>query len=178
MTLKFFLKLFKAINSNQSPNELCFGFAFGAIIGLIPGFNLLSFIIISLTYLLNVNMTLVLLATLLFKPISLLIYAITDQIGYYLLVNSNSLYDFWTFLYNLPIIPWTKFNNTLVLGSFILGLILFIPNYFFSKLILIKYRQNILTKILNSKLYKKFLTSSFYAWLNKLKIKQMYDKII
>ena len=45
------------------------------------------------------------------------------------LLNLGALRGLWTWLYNLPIVPWTQFNNTVVLGGFFLGVILIWPIY-------------------------------------------------
>jgi hypothetical protein len=48
------------------------------------------------------------------------------------LLRHESLQPAWAFLFRLPLVPWTSFNNTVVLGSFTLGLTMFLPTYVFS----------------------------------------------
>jgi uncharacterized protein (TIGR03546 family) len=49
--------------------------------------------------------------------------ALIDAVGTALL-RQDSLRDVWTSLYNMPVVPWTRFNNSMVLGSFVLGSVL------------------------------------------------------
>jgi uncharacterized protein (TIGR03546 family) len=46
-----------------------------------------------------------------------------------LLLRAAPLQSVWTLLYNTPLVPWTHFNNTVVLGNFGFGLLLFYPTY-------------------------------------------------
>ena len=55
-----------------------------------------------------------------------------DRIGVVLL-TFDPLSGFWTSLYQVPLAPWTSFNNSVVLGSFVLGSAAFVPVYFTSK---------------------------------------------
>ena len=45
------------------------------------------------------------------------------SVGYVLLRDLDVLSGFWTFLFNLPIFPLTRFNNTVVLGCFVFSLV-------------------------------------------------------
>ena len=46
-----------------------------------------------------------------------------------LVLTSQNLESFWTYLYDLPLMPWTRFNNTVVMGSMILAFLAFFPVY-------------------------------------------------
>ncbi|RZA18252.1 MAG: hypothetical protein EOP10_21370 [Proteobacteria bacterium] len=45
-----------------------------------------------------------------------------DKLGVYLL-RLPSLDHFWTEMAKAPVLPWTQFNNSMVLGSFLLGIL-------------------------------------------------------
>jgi len=55
----------------------------------------------------------------------------------------------WRWFYELPLAPWTDFNNTIVMGSLILGLLLFYPTYRLTRPLFEKY-----TPLLAAKLQK------------------------
>ena len=55
---------------------------------------------------------------------------------------SEALKPLWTCLYSLPVVPWTKFNNTVVLGNLVLGLLLYAPVYFAFQTCALYYREN------------------------------------
>jgi uncharacterized protein (TIGR03546 family) len=44
-----------------------------------------------------------------------------DRLGLYLL-RAPALDHFWTEMAKAPVLPWTQFNNSMVLGSFLLGI--------------------------------------------------------
>ena len=65
---------------------------------------------------------------------------VTNGLGRWLL-TMPSLHGFWTHLYNMPVMPWTDFNNTVVLGSLAVGIGLVYPVYRFSKPVFRKYTE-------------------------------------
>ena len=109
---------------------MSFGFALGAVLGLTPVDSLLNVVTLILIYFLNVNISVAVVAALIYKLIGMVLSRYSHLIGYYLLANVHGLYGMWTYLYNLPVVPWTRFYNTVVLGSFVLSLILFISSLY------------------------------------------------
>lgn len=174
----FFLKIFfdfiKAINANGSPNQLAIGFAIGAIIGFTPAASLHNVILLILVYLLNVNLGSVFFGMFLFQILAIFLSYQAHLIGYYFLVEQANLAGFWTQLYNMPIIPWTRFNNTVVLGSLILGVLLFIPNFFVFKLFILQYRKGLNKYILKSKIVQMIKANRFYK--SFFNLYQRYNK--
>ena len=67
---------------------------------------------------------------------------VSDAVGGWLL-GLPALQSMWTQLYNMPVVPWTSFNNSVVLGSFVLGLILLYPMYKASKPLFKKYSERL-----------------------------------
>ena len=90
----------------------------------------------------------------------------TDKIGYFIL-TLGSLKGFFTELYNMPIVPWTSFNNTVVMGGIILSIILFLPLYFLSLKIVSYYNIKLKDKILNLKIVKALKMSFLFEWYFK-----------
>jgi uncharacterized protein (TIGR03546 family) len=157
------------LHSNISPKEIAFGFALGAIIGLIPYFTLISFFVFFLIIILNVNFSAAMFSLALFKIIGFITDPIAHKIGYFLLVKVKFLENFWTTLYNMPIVPFTRFYNTVVLGSFIISIILFLPIVIFVEKFIIFYRKNLAQKVERLKIIKLLKLTSLYEWYNKLK---------
>jgi uncharacterized protein (TIGR03546 family) len=90
-------------------------------------------------------------------------------LGYLILADIPFLQPLWTTLYNIPIFPFTRFNNTVVMGSFITGLILFVPIYLLSKRGVIVYREKYDVRISNSKIFKAFKTNPIVQWYVKVR---------
>lgn len=167
----FFIKILKTIigilNSQVSPNEVAFGAAIGAFIGLSPFMTLQNLVIFFLIFLLKVNVGSAFLSAGVFALIAGLFDPISDKIGYTLLVNLTSLNSFWTNLYNMPVVPFTKFYNTVVLGSFVLAIVLFIPVFLFSRWFITYYRANLKARVQNWKIMKVFKLSSVFNIVDK-----------
>ena len=153
----------KGLISETEPNQIAAGIAFGFLLGMIPKANLAAQIIILLLMVLKINLPMALLTLILTGFLNPLIDKITDPLGYYLL-TSPSLYPLWIKLYNMPIMPWTDFNNTTLLGGLIAGAILFAPVYILGKKFGIAYNKNFKEKIVNSKIAKTFKQSWLLEW--------------
>ncbi len=164
---RLLISFIQALNSNDSPRQLGLGFALGAILGLTPVASPHNLAIMILIYIFNVNLPLAFWGAALYKILALFLSGISDMIGYALLVKTPTLFVFWTTLYNLPIIPWTKFYNTVVLGGFLLSLILFIPNYFLAKGLVHWYRKNLHPKLQKMRIYTWLKSTLFFNWYEK-----------
>jgi uncharacterized protein (TIGR03546 family) len=160
----FFYKIIKTIigilHSEVSPTEVAFGAALGAFIGLSPYQTPQNVIFFLLIFLLKVNVGSAILSAGIFAVIAHFFDPVFDKIGYALLVRADSLTPFWTSLYNMPIVPFTKFYNTVVLGSFVSAIVLFVPIFIFSKWFIVYYRNNLQAKVQNWKIWKIFKLNS------------------
>ena len=167
----FFYNIIKTIigilHSEISPNEVAFGAALGAFIGFAPYLTPQNVLIFLLIFLLKVNVGSATLSAGIFAVIAQFLDPVFDKIGYALLVKADSLTPFWTNLYNMPLVPFTKFYNTVVLGSFVVSVVLFIPIYIFAKWFLVYYRNNLQAKVQNWKIWKVFKLNAAINIFNK-----------
>ncbi|MBI4833964.1 MAG: TIGR03546 family protein [Planctomycetes bacterium] len=168
LTLKILRKLFKILNGDVSPRQVAGGFAFGVILGLTPLLNLHNLLVLFLICIIRVNVSSAIFSMLIFKLLAFLIDPLSHQLGYLLLVDFGFLNSFWTFLYNLPIVPWTNFNNTLVLGSLVISLILFVPNLVFVSKGVVSYRNNLKPKLEKTKFFRALQATKIYTWYHKI----------
>jgi len=120
--------LIVALQGGTEPKHIAAGFALGALLGLLPKGTLLAPLIFALLFFINVDKGMAVFSTLLFTPIGYLVDGLAHAIGKALL-SAGALRPLWTALYDLPIVPLTRFNNTVVLGNAVLGLLLFVPLY-------------------------------------------------
>ncbi len=119
--------IFSILQASDAPWQISLGTALGMLMGFSPFNGPQNSVIFLLIMLLNVNLGAATLATALFAVIAALLDPLANIIGYALLVQAKFLTPLWTALYNLPLLPFTRFNNTVVLGSFVLALVLFLP---------------------------------------------------
>jgi uncharacterized protein (TIGR03546 family) len=165
--LKHIRKLIMVLNSNASPAQISWGIALGAVVGIMPFNILLSISLILIILLLNVNWSAAMLAMAVFGVISIPLDILSHAIGYALLTKVDPLLPIWTWLYNVPIVPFTRFNNSVMLGSLVLGIALLIPNFLLFKRLIILYRERLQGKLLKTKLFKAVGLTKLYDWYSK-----------
>lgn len=166
--LKLLGKFIKVLRSAASPNQIAWGFALGTILGFTPLLSLHNLVVVILLIILRVNITSAIFSFTLFSFFAWLLDPVFHNIGYTVLVKIKSLFPTWTTLYNVPIAPFTRFNNTIVMGSFIFSLVLLLPNYFLFKWFVVQYRES-----WNEKIQKWKITKA----LSGSKIVKLYFKI-
>ena len=122
----------QALEFGDTPRQLALGVALGVVLGLVPKGNLLCVGLCLLALATRVNLGMTMVAAVVFSLLSPLADPLTHRIGLTLL-TWGVMQPVWDVLYNVPLAPWTGFNNTVVLGSLALGLGLLLPTYWVAK---------------------------------------------
>lgn len=130
--LRPFRLFFKALIVDATPQQMALGFALGVLVGLVPKGNLLAIGLMMVLCSLRVNLGVGLATVFVTSWAGELLDPISDRIGRFLLKN-EILQPLWTAMYDTAGLPWTDFNNTIVLGSFTVGVVAFLPLYFLSR---------------------------------------------
>lgn len=157
-----------AFHGGDDPRHWAAGFALGAALGLVPKGNLFALVFVLVFFTLRLNKGAALLAATAFTPLGYVVDGLAHSIGLALL-KAGALRGLWTALYDLPIVPLTRFNNTVVLGNLALGLVLYAPLYFLGLRFISYYRANLAAKVEKLKLVQAFKGmgwySSYQEWL-------------
>lgn len=156
----------QGLTSDTDPRQIGAGIALGFLIGLMPKATLTAQLLIVLLMATRVNIPLGLLAALAVSLLNPLLDKVTDPVGYALL-TSGALRPLWTKLYNMPIMPWTGFNNTVVPGGLAVGAALLAPVYFAGKRFGIYYNEKFRDRVLGSRLVKGIKASWLFDWYFK-----------
>jgi uncharacterized protein (TIGR03546 family) len=167
--LKFVVNFVKILRAGQTPAQVAGGFALGSILGLSPMFTLQGMLVWLVILVLDVNISAATFSLGLFALIAFMFDPIFHKLGYLLLVNVDALKGLWTTLYNAPIAPLTRFNNTVVLGSLISALVLFLPIYFGMKQFVVIYRRTLDARLQQWKIYKIIDKSSLVQWYKRIR---------
>lgn len=167
--LNLFIKIVKVLHSDESPRALAFGFALGSIIGLTPLLSAHNGIIFILILVLNVSVSAALFGVFLFSAFAYFFDPLFHSFGYYCLVNLEFLKPLWTFLYNIPVAPLFRFNNTVVLGSLIASLITFLPVYFGFQKAVNWYKLHLREKVEQFKIMKMIKANGIYQLYQKIR---------
>jgi uncharacterized protein (TIGR03546 family) len=152
--LKLLSKFIKVLRSGATPNQIAWGFALGTIPGLTPLACLHNLIVLLLIIIFKINLAAATLALALFSLIAWILDPFFHTLGFFILVRIAALQGIWTDLYNAPVAPLTRFNNTVVMGSLAAALILLLPNYFWFKWFVRRYRDSWNAKIDKWKIMK------------------------
>lgn len=166
--VKLIQSLLGALHSEGTPGQLAAGIALGSIMGLTPLVNLHNAVVFALIVLLNVSFAGGMLGWAVFVPVGFVLDPLFDWIGHQLLF-AESLRSVWTTLYNMPIVPLTNFNNTIVLGSLVFALLFFVPFFFLARWVVTRYRATIGARVRQSKWYRALTASKLYNVYRLLK---------
>jgi uncharacterized protein (TIGR03546 family) len=161
--LKLIQSIIKTLHSDGTPGQVGAGIALGAALGLTPLMNVHNLIVFVLIVLLNVSFGGGMLGWALFVPIGFLLDPLFDWIGAGLLAAA-SLRPLWTTWYNAPLVPYTNFNNTVVLGSVVAWLALVGPIFVLARWGVARYRATLGERVRQSRFYKAVTASQAYNW--------------
>ncbi|NPA55461.1 MAG: TIGR03545 family protein [Epsilonproteobacteria bacterium] len=151
----FFIKLLKELNSAESEKFIVLALALGLISGFLPMFNVVNIIILFIVFTLRVPLGLYLSAWGVFGIVGYFMDYIFHKTGL-MLLQAHILQPLWTWLYNLPLLRWSGFNNSIVLGSLVWGGILAIVLYITVSKIIPIYRE---------KAFAFFNSISYLKWI-------------
>jgi len=159
--LKLLQSIFSTLHSEGSPRQVAAGLALGAALGLTPLVSLHNLLVFALLCLLNVSFGGGMLGWALFMPVGFLLDPLFHRIGL-LLLELPALRPLWTSWYNAPIVPYTNFNNSVVLGSVLVWLGLLGPIYLLGRAGVGRYREHYAPLVEQSRLYRLITATKLY----------------
>jgi uncharacterized protein (TIGR03546 family) len=151
LIIKQLLQMIKLLHSENGTHQLAIGLTLGTFLGFSPFLSLQTILIFFIILVFNVQVGAAFLSAFFFKFVAFLIDPAADWLGKRTLEN-QSLVPLWTDLFNMPIVPYTRFNNSIVMGSFVFA---------FYKLVK-QYRSKVVERFEKSKLWKAFKASKVY----------------
>lgn len=154
--LSAIVKLFQALNSNKSSSEIAHACCMGVILGFMPKNNAIWFIIFVFFMFVRINKGAYLLITALISLFAWQLDPMFNNIGYAIL-KYPAFENFFAWLIDIPFVGFTKFNNTIVMGSLVFSLALYIPVFIIIKVLVRLWRKKISTKIGDTFIAKSFL---------------------
>ena len=160
--LKLLQSLAKTLHSEGTPTQIGLGVALGAALGLTPIANAHNLLVLLLLAVLNVSFGAGMIAWGIFVPVGFMLDPLFDRIGHWLLIDATSLRPLWTTWDNTPVLALTNFNNTVVLGSVVVWLALFVPLWLVSHLAVVRYRATLGERVRNSHFFRVLSASQLY----------------
>ena len=160
--LKLLQSLVKTLHSEGTPGQVAAGVALGAALGLTPLINVHNLLIVALICVLNMSLGGALLGWAVFAPIGFLLDPAFDGLGRQLLLETPALTPMWTTWFNTPVVPYTNFNNTIVLGSVVVWLAASLPIFLAARYGVTRYRATVGERVRRSRFYQAVTASKAY----------------
>jgi uncharacterized protein (TIGR03546 family) len=159
--IKLLAKLLRVLNSETDPGQISLGFSFAMIAGLTPLLSVHNLMILLLVCILRVNFAAFLLGLGMFTGIAYLMDPLFHLLGLAVL-TAPSLEGLWTSLYQSVWWRLEYFNNSIVMGSVVFSVGLFVPVLLLSNLLIRRYRKHILSWVQKTKVMQMFKASKLY----------------
>ena len=164
--LKQIFAFLKVLNSDTGENQIAAGVACGLILGFAPVFSLQTLLMIIVLFFFRIQLGAAFSSSFFFALMAWMLDSLFDQVGGVIL-ELDSLKSLFTTMYNMPIVPFTKFYNSIVMGAGVVSIALAPIIFFVSKKLIVKYRVSVLTKFENPKFWKAVKATKFYKWYAK-----------
>ncbi len=159
--LTLLAKLFHALNSDSSVRQIALAIALGFIVGLSPLLTLHNIVILFFVLLIRIHLGSFILAVGVFSGISYLLSPLIVQVGESIL-TSPALAETFTMLYQVDLFKLAHWHHTYILGAWVLGVVLCIPIYFISKVLIEKYRTHVMAFFEKFRIVQALKASKFY----------------
>ncbi|MEY3459566.1 MAG: hypothetical protein RL215_2723 [Planctomycetota bacterium] len=130
--------LLMAVLMKSTPRQMSLGFAFGVLLGLVPKGNLLAIALGLLLAATRLNLAVAALGAMFAAIVAVACDGLFDQLGWFVLTRPQ-LAGVWEWMYQQPFVPWTDFNHSIVMGSFVTGVVLILPVHFLTRPLFAKY---------------------------------------
>lgn len=150
---------FKAtVRGFDTPHQLALGIALGIWIGLIPKDSALPYVLAALAILTPANLICLALGIAGGSLLSPQLDSVTHEMGLATLTYAPCE-PMWAWIYSLPAGPWTRINNTVVMGTTELGLLMMGPVYLVSRKLIQWLATPLYRLLVNSSVARRFVPS-------------------
>lgn len=166
LILKQIFGLLKVLNSDTGENQIAAGVACGLILGFAPALSLQTLLVFIIIFIFRVQAGAAFTSAFFFAMVAYIFDPMFDQVGQVIL-EMESFKPLYTTMYNMPIVPFTKFYNSVVMGAGVVAIAMFPVIFILTKILVKKYRLKVVAKFEKTKFWKAIKATSFYKWYAK-----------
>lgn len=166
MLLKQIFNLLKLLNSENGTTAIAIGTVCGMILGFAPGLSLQTLLVFVCVFFFRIQIGAAFGTAVFFKMLAYPLDPVFHSVGTRVL-EMESLRPLFVSLYNMPIIPLTRFNNSVTMGAGVVSIALAVPMFFLAKLLIAKYRETVVARFKNTNLWRAMQATSLYKWYLK-----------
>lgn len=153
--------LLKVLNSETEPGQISLALCLSMVAGFTPVLSPHNLLVLLLVLVLRVNLSAFGLGWAFFSAAAYLLDPLFHRMGQAAL-TAPALMNFWTGLYNAAWFRLDRLNNTIVMGSLLFSLILFIPALVLFNLLIRRYRMHIHAWAKKTRLMQAFQATKLY----------------
>ncbi|MFN7738292.1 MAG: TIGR03546 family protein [Pirellula sp.] len=121
-------RLLTEISQHRTPEQIAWGLAIGVSFGLVPMDSIISVMLLIAILILPVNHLCAAVAFVSMALVSRFVAPIPNALGLWIL-SHQWVVSALSVIYSLPLVPWLRLNNTMVVGGLFLGILSVAPNY-------------------------------------------------
>lgn len=166
LLLKQLFGFFKLLNSETGTNQIASGIAMGFILGMAPAFSLQTILVFSLSLIFRVQLGAMFIAAFFFKFAAWPFDPVFHRVGTSILLM-DGFAGLWTNLYNMPVVPFTRFYNSVVMGAGVVSILAAPVVFIGSRILVFKYREKIVERFKETKFFKLLKATSLFKWYEK-----------
>lgn len=124
--IKLIKNIRKAIAGRNHPHQMAWAVGLGVLLGIIPHGNLVALAVLLVILVTQINHAMAAVTTIIVTFVASSFDPVSNKVGSYMLTNETTgpmVAQAWQW----PLVPWTDLNNTIVMGSFVIGLCALLP---------------------------------------------------
>ncbi|HAF45753.1 MAG TPA: DUF2062 domain-containing protein [Gallionellaceae bacterium] len=163
LILKQLFSLLRLLNSDTGTNQIAAGVACGLILGFAPMLSLQALLVFVCMFLFRIQIGAALTSAFFFALVAWLFDPVSHVVGSAIL-ETPSLQSLFTALYNMPLVPLTRFYNSVVMGAGVASILLAPLVFFGSKRLIEAYRVKVVERFKSSPFWKLWSSTSFFKW--------------
>ena len=161
--LKQLFALLRLLNSDTGTNQIAAGVACGLILGFAPMLSLQGVLVFLCMFLFRIQIGAALTSAFFFSLVAWLFDPVSHIIGSAIL-ETEALQPLFTTLYNMPLVPLTRFYNSVTMGAGAVSLLLAPLVFFGSKRLVALYRVSVVQRFQNSSWWKLWSGTTIFKW--------------
>lgn len=163
LILKQLFALLKLLNSDTGANQIAAGFACGLILGFAPILSLQALLVFVCMFLFRIQIGAALVSAFFFSFIAWLFDPVSHAVGSAIL-EAEALQPMFTVMYNMPLVPFTRFYNSITMGAGAVSLLLAPLVFLGGRHLVMSCRASVLARFKNSRWWKLWAGTVLFKW--------------
>lgn len=156
MVIFWCIRFLQLLALDRSPLQIAFGITFGMLLGVIPVTTLHWFCLLGCLFVVRMNLLAALLSAACFGLLSWILQSPIEELGYWTLTANKSLLPLWARAYHAPVLPFTAFNYSSVMGGTLIAFACFIPLLLLSQILIRKWSAPLHTFWLSTRIQRAY----------------------